>query len=234
MKKDKKKVVFFTGSGISAESGIPTFRGAGGLWNDYSIEDVCTAEGFLRDPELVHNFYNEMRQKVAAIQPNEAHKLIASLEKDYDVSVITQNVDNLHEKAGSTNVLHLHGEIMKVRAIDDDDVVIELTADNCKTTPDGFIQGHKVRPHIVFFEEYVPNMPEAFRIVREADIFIIVGTSLTVYPAASLPNHTFAPDIFYVDPEAARTPEMPLDVHIIRKTASEGLKEVINSECFKQ
>lgn len=232
--KNRKRVVFFTGSGISVESGIPTFRGSGGLWNNYKIEDVCTADGLLKNPKLVHDFYNKMRQRVSKIEPNEAHKIIADLEKDYNVTVITQNVDSLHEKAGSTNVLHLHGEIMKVQAIDDPDFIIELPEDDCCTTPDGFIQGHKVRPHVVFFGEDVPNMPKCYEIIRNADIFVIVGTSLQVYPAASLPIYTAASDIFYVDPQAARNPEMPLDVHIIRKTASEGLKEVINSECFKQ
>lgn len=182
----KKKLVISTGAGMSAESGISTFRDAGGLWENYPVMDVASADGFRRNPALIHRFYNERRRQLVSAQPNAGHLGLAALEKDYDVYVITQNVDDLHERAGSSKVLHLHGELMKVRAIDDESKVYTLHPEALDTTPDTVIDGHHVRPHIVFFQEAVPNFEPAVELVAEADVFVIIGTSLVVYPAAGL------------------------------------------------
>ncbi|MCM1405569.1 MAG: NAD-dependent protein deacylase, partial [[Clostridium] fimetarium] len=154
----KKKLVISTGAGMSAESGISTFRDSGGLWENYNVMDVASHDGFVRDPELVHNFYNARRRDLIAAKPNAGHLGLVELEKDYDVYVITQNVDDLHERAGSKNVLHLHGELMKVRAIDDETKVYTLRPEALETSPATVIDGHRVRPHIVFFQEAVPNI----------------------------------------------------------------------------
>ena len=171
---------------MSAESGISTFRDAGGLWENYNVMDVASADGFRRDPELVHSFYNARRKDLMKAAPNAGHMGLVELEKDFDVYIITQNVDNLHEAAGSSHVLHLHGELMKVRAIDDETKVWELHPDALETTPQTVIDGHHVRPHIVFFQEAVPNIEPAIKLVEEADVFVVIGTSLNVYPAAGL------------------------------------------------
>jgi len=217
----KKKLVISTGAGISAESGISTFRDAGGLWENYPVMDVCSADGFARNPALVHRFYSERREQLIKVKPNAAHFGLVDLEKDYDVYVITQNVDDLHERAGSSNVLHLHGELMKVRAVDDESKVYRLSPENCITTPETVIDGHHVRPHIVFFQEAVPNFDPATRIVSEADIFVIIGTSLVVYPAAAL-LHYAKPGIpvYYIDPKPA---SVPAGVNVIPLKASEGV-----------
>lgn len=220
----KKKLVFSTGAGMSAESGISTFRDAGGLWENYPVMDVASADGFARNPALVHQFYNERRHQLVKAQPNAGHRTIAEFEKLYDVYVITQNVDNLHERAGSSNVLHLHGELMKVRAINNESHVYELRPDNLDTTPDTLINGERVRPHIVFFQEAVPNFEPATKIVSEADIFVIIGTSLAVYPAAAL-LHYVKPGtpIYYIDPRPAAVPD---GVTVIKAGASEGLQRL--------
>ena len=209
---------------MSAESGISTFRDAGGLWENYPVMDVCSADGFERNPALVHKFYSERRQQLAGCQPNDGHRIVADLEKRFDVTVITQNVDDLHERAGSTKVLHLHGELMKARAIDDESLVFDLTPESCVTTPDTVIDGHHVRPHIVFFQEAVPNFTPATEIVGMADIFVIIGTSLVVYPAASL-LHYVRPGVpvYYIDPNPAAVPP---GVTVIRAGASEGLRQL--------
>lgn len=220
----KKKLVISTGAGISAESGISTFRDAGGLWENYPVMDVCSAEGFARNPALVHKFYSERRAQLLTCSPNNGHRALVELEKRFEVMIITQNVDNLHERAGSSNVLHLHGELMKVRAIDDDSKVFTLRPDRCVTTPETIIDGHHVRPHIVFFQEAVPNFEPATEIVRSADILAIIGTSLVVYPAAALLHYvrTGTP-IYYIDPNPA---EVPPGVTVIRATASEGIRQL--------
>ena len=193
---NKQKLVIFTGSGVSAESGIKTFRDAGGLWEEHRVEDVASVEGWYRNPELVLNFYNARRKQLVSAQPNQAHYLIANLEKKYDVNVITQNVDNLHERAGSTEVLHLHGELMKVRSTADEHLIYDVKEIN-KNGTDIYV-GDKcklesqLRPHIVFFGEAVPNMTIAIKLTANADILCVVGTSLAVYPAASL--------LYYVEP----------------------------------
>lgn len=217
-----KKLVISTGAGISAESGISTFRDAGGLWERYPVMDVCSADGFARDPALVHKFYNERRRQLQSCNPNAAHYGLVELEEAFDVTVITQNVDDLHERAGSRDILHLHGELMKVRAVDDDTRVYTLRPEACETTPETVIDGHHVRPHIVFFQEAVPNFEPATRIVSEADIFVIIGTSLAVYPAASL-LHYVRPGVpvYYIDPNPA---DVPPAVTVIKATASEGVK----------
>ena len=227
MKTDKPRLVISSGAGISAESGIKTFRDADGLWENYPVMDVASADGFRRDPELVHRFYNERRRQLIKAQPNDAHRILAELEKDYDVYVITQNVDDLHERAGSTKVLHLHGELMKIRSVSDPDYIESLDIEHLETTPaTRGKRGDLMRPHIVFFQEPVPNIEEAARIVSTADVFVVIGTSLVVYPAAGLLRCVRpGTPIYYIDPNPASTAGIP-DVTVIRKTASQGLKEL--------
>ncbi|MBD5189462.1 MAG: NAD-dependent deacylase [Bacteroidales bacterium] len=227
MKTDKPILVISSGAGISAESGIKTFRDADGLWENSPVMDVASADGFRRDPELVHRFYNERRRQLIKAQPNDAHRILAELEKDYDVYVITQNVDDLHERAGSTKVLHLHGELMKIRSVSDPDYIESLDIDHLETTPaTRGKRGDLMRPHIVFFQEPVPNIEEAARIVSTADVFVVIGTSLVVYPAAGLLRCVRpGTPIYYIDPNPASTAGIP-DVTVIRKTASQGLKEL--------
>lgn len=218
----KKKLVISTGAGMSAESGISTFRDAGGLWENYPVMDVASADGFRRNPALIHRFYNERRRQLVSAQPNAGHLGLAALEKDYDVYVITQNVDDLHERAGSSKVLHLHGELMKVRALDDESKVYTLHPEALDTTPDTVIDGHHVRPHIVFFQEAVPNFEPAVELVAEADVFVIIGTSLVVYPAAALLNYVRrGVPVYYIDPNPA---QVPVGVHVIKATATEGVE----------
>lgn len=179
-----QKLVVLTGAGVSAESGVKTFRDEDGLWENYHIEDVCTPEALLRNPELVLNFYNERRRQLKTVEPNCGHKLLAGMEKDFDVSIITQNVDNLHERAGSTKVLHLHGELTKARSIKNPSLIVDIDGDISlgDLAPDG----EQLRPHIVFFGEAVPMLEKAIHVVEQADILLIAGTSMAVYPAASL------------------------------------------------
>ncbi|MBD5415274.1 MAG: NAD-dependent deacylase [Bacteroides sp.] len=219
----KKKLVFLTGAGVSAESGIRTFRDANGLWEQYPVMDVCSATGFARNPALVHHFYNERRAQLPTVEPNAAHRAIAELEQRYDVRVITQNVDNLHERAGTPldHIIHLHGELMKVRALDNPALVYELKEPNLATTPETIIDGHHVRPHIVFFEEAVPMIEPAAEVVAEADIVVIIGTSMNVYPAAGLINYARRDArIFYIDPNPARVGER---VTVIAEPATRGI-----------
>lgn len=217
----KKKLVILTGAGMSAESGLRTFRDADGLWENYPVMDVASADGFARNPELVHRFYNDRRRQLIDARPNAGHIALADLEKYFDVYVITQNVDDLHERAGSTNVIHLHGELMKVRAIDDPSLIFTLTPPDLSTTPSTRIQGHLVRPHIVFFQEAVPMIETAIKIASEADIFVVIGTSLAVYPAASLVFYVpLTTPIIYIDPNPA---EVPPGVTVIRDKATTGI-----------
>lgn len=220
-----KKIVFLTGAGISAESGIPTFRSAvNGIWENYQVEEVATHKAIVNNPDLVYKFCNELRNKYAGCLPNSAHKMIADLEKDYEVYVITQNIDNLHEQAGSSNVLHLHGEINKVRAVDDYNLLFDYTED---ITPDTEIRRHKVRPHVVLFGENVPNIEIASKILCDADICVVIGTSFNVYPAAGLVSYVDIDNpIYYIDPDPAYTPDYP-DIKVIKATATEGMKELI-------
>lgn len=217
----KKKLVISTGAGMSAESGISTFRDSGGLWEQYPVMEVASADGFARNPALVHKFYNERRKDLLKAEPNAGHLGLVKLEELFDTYVITQNVDDLHERAGSSNVLHLHGELMKVRAIDDETKVYQLRPEAIETTPDTIIDGHRVRPHIVFFQEAVPNIEPAIELVQEADIFVVIGTSLNVYPAAGLLHYVRkGVPVYYIDPNPAN---VPAGVTVLKTGASEGV-----------
>ncbi len=224
-----KKIVVLTGAGMSVESGLKTFRDADGLWENYPVQKVATHEGWLADPTLVTNFYNMLRKKCWGVKPNEGHQLVAELEKNFEVTVVTQNVDNLHEMAGSTNVIHLHGELMKVcssNAPDDPRYQQTLTPENCEVEPGTKAgDGSLLRPFIVFFGEAVPMIETAAQAVSQADIFIIIGTSLVVYPAAGL-IHYARPDvpIYLIDPNPISAGGR---VQQIQKGASEGMKELI-------
>ena len=225
----KKKIVVLTGAGMSVESGLRTFRDSDGLWEEYPVQQVATHEGWEANPELVTNFYNMLRKKCWNVKPNEGHRLVAELEKNYNVTVVTQNVDNLHEQAGSTKVIHLHGELMKVcssRDVDDSRYIRELTPDDCEVKPGTKAgDGSLLRPYIVFFGEAVPNISLAAEEAQEADIFIIIGTSLNVYPAAGL-IHYVRPDvpIYLIDPNPVNAGGR---VEQIQKGASEGMRELI-------
>lgn len=212
---------------MSAESGISTFRDAGGLWEKYPVMDVASDVGFARNPALVHEFYNKRREDLLKAEPNEGHLILADMQKQYDMQVITQNVDNLHERAGQNNVLHLHGQLMQVRALDNPDLIFTLPDDNngsiC-TSPQTRIDGHLVRPNIVFFGEAVPNIEPAIDLASRADAFIVIGTTLAVYPAASLLQ--FVPrgvPVYYIDPKPAAVPDY---VTVLPYGASEGLKRL--------
>ena len=225
----KKKIVVLTGAGMSVESGLRTFRDSDGLWEEYPVQQVATHEGWEANPELVTNFYNMLRKKCWNVKPNEGHRLVAELEKNYNVTVVTQNVDNLHEQAGSTKVIHLHGELMKVcssRDVDDPRYIRELTPDNCEVKPGTKAgDGSLLRPYIGFFGEAVPNISLAAEEAQEADIFVIIGTSLNVYPAAGL-IHYVRPDvpIYLIDPNPVNAGGR---VEQIQKGASEGMRELI-------
>ncbi len=221
----KKKLIIFSGAGMSAESGLKTFRDNDGLWENYKVEEVATPEAWERDPKMVLEFYNQRRKQVFDAEPNKAHKIIAELEEDFDVEVITQNIDNLHEKAGSSKVLHLHGELLKSRS----------TAYPFKTYPmdtpelnwgDTCELGAQLRPHVVWFGEEVPNLGIAQKICEEADILVIIGTSLNVYPAANLVF--YAPEKaqkFLIDPANVLVRDLK-NLKIIQKKAEEGMEEL--------
>jgi len=222
----KKNLVVLTGAGMSAESGISTFRDSGGLWEQYPVEEVATPEAFARNPELVLNFYNARRRELLKAQPNEGHKGLAELENYFDVSIITQNIDNLHERAGSSHVIHLHGELMNARSTGDPSLVYRLSEDNPDIKlGDVCEKGYQLRPDIVWFGEPVPMIEEAIRITKQADIFVIIGTSMVVYPAAGLLNYVpKGVPIYLIDPKDVETYRN--DIHHIRKGASEGVKEL--------
>jgi NAD-dependent deacetylase len=218
-----KKLIVLSGAGMSAESGIRTFRDGDGLWEEYRVEDVCTPEAWERDPALVNRFYNERRKQMIEAMPNEGHVGLARLERYFDVRVITQNVDNLHERAGSSRVLHLHGELSKVRSERDPSLVTELQG---WELPPGATarDGAPLRPHIVWFGEAVPMIEAAAGIVSTADILVVIGTSLVVYPAAGLIHH--APRdarVFVIDPRVPGAVRGNPRVTCIEKGASEGV-----------
>lgn len=232
----KPKLVISSGAGISAESGISTFRDAGGLWENYPVMDVCSADGFARNPKLVHDFYNARRKDLIGKQPNEAHKILAQLEEYYDVYVITQNVDDLHERAGSSKICHLHGELMKIRSVSHPEYMESLDLEHLETTLETRGKnGDIMRPHIVFFQEAVPNMETACEWVREADVFVVIGTSLNVYPAAGLIYYVRpGVPVYYIDPNPANTDNLPVNVTVIKAKATVGmkkLKEILESSC---
>ncbi len=229
----KKKLVVLSGSGISAESGIPTFRGGDGLWNNVPVEEICTPGGWRRNPAGVLDFYNRLKERVREAQPNEAHLILAGMQKDFDVNVITQNVDNLHERAGSGRVLHLHGELTKVHPEDcynDEDgfsteYVIDVGYRPVKMGETGGPHKRQLRPHIVWFEEAVPNLTKAAYLVSEADILLIIGTSLQVYPAAGLYRYASPQCLIYmVDPSESPAAGVRGVTHI-REVATSGMRK---------
>lgn len=225
--KKKLKIVALTGAGMSAESGIATFRDSDGLWEQYDVQDVASAEGFRRNPELVINFANDRREQCAQAQPNEGHKIMAELEKDFEVCVITQNIDDLHERAGSTNVIHLHGELMKCCSVANLSKPLPLPEGRLRMTmEDKDERGNMLRPFIVYFGEPVPRMTDAMIEAQKADIFLIVGTSLNVYPAAGLVHYIpQGVPIFLIDPK-----DVPgaSGFHHFKMGGSEGMKEFKN------
>jgi len=220
----KKKLVVLTGAGISAESGLKTFRDSDGLWEGYDVYEVATPRGWKKNPELVLDFYNMRRQDVAKAAPNAAHKALADLEKDFDVHIITQNIDDLHERAGSTQVLHLHGEIFKMRSEQSEKLVYEIRGDI--KLGDLAADKAQLRPNIVWFEEPVPMIETAAAIAAEADIFVVIGTSLVVYPAAGL-VHYVAPFVpkFIIDKSIPETGYLR-NLTVIEKPATEGVKDL--------
>lgn len=230
----KKKIVVLTGAGVSAESGISTFRDAGGLWDNYNAEDVASIEGWHRNPGLMLDFYNARRSELKDVTPNAAHLAIAGLEKDFDVSVVTQNIDNLHERAGSSDILHLHGELTKVRP---EDCYNEADGFSTKYVSDiGYsaiylgdvgVDGAQLRPHIVWFGEPVPNIGKAAAEVEEADVLLIVGTSLQVYPAAGLYRYAASgTPIYIIDPSPLKVSD-PRLIHI-QEVATYGMETFKN------
>ena len=220
----KKKLVVLTGAGISAESGLKTFRDSDGLWEGYNIEDVATPRAWKKNPKLVLEFYNYRRKNVLDAEPNAAHVGLAELEKDFDVTIITQNIDDLHERAGSTNVMHLHGEIFKMRSERDETLVYDIKVDI--HLGDVAEDGAQLRPNIVWYEEAVPMIEEAVPVVHNADIFVVVGTSLVVYPAAGLVTVADASiPKFIVDKKIPYTSSV-YNLTAIEKPATEGVKEL--------
>lgn len=216
-----KKLVVLSGAGMSQESGLRTFRDMGGLWEEYDVTEVATPEAWDRNPELVNRFYNERRRQLQECQPNEGHRLLAELENDFDVRIITQNVDDLHERAGSTRVLHLHGELNKVRSTLDPNLILDLDGWELKLG-EKCPMGSLLRPHIVWFGEAVPAMDEAIEIASQADLFLVIGTSLNVYPAAGLVHYTPSGcPIYVVDPE--RPPISLKGVTFIEEKAGAGM-----------
>jgi NAD-dependent deacetylase len=221
---NKKHIVILSGAGISAESGLKTFRDSDGLWMGYNVEDVATPRAFAKDPQLVLNFYNERRRDVAAAKPNAAHIGLAELEKDFNVTIITQNIDDLHERGGSSRVLHLHGQIFQMRSVANVNTIYDIRGDinTGDLAPDGF----QLRPNIVWFEESVPMMEKAATLLNDCDYFVVIGTSLQVYPAASLLHYAppFLPK-FIIDKKIPSVSNYP-NLHLIEKPATEGVEEL--------
>ncbi|MFN3489835.1 MAG: SIR2 family NAD-dependent protein deacylase [Emticicia sp.] len=219
----KKKLVVLTGAGISAESGLKTFRDSDGLWENFNVEDVATIDGWHKNPALVQEFYNKRRAQAFTAQPNAGHFALAELERHFDVRIITQNVDSLHEKAGSTNIMHLHGELSKVRSVKDENLIYEIGA---KAVEMGDLaeDGGQLRPHIVWFGEMVPMIEPAADLCLNADIFVVVGTSMQVYPAAGLIGFVSddAPK-YIIDPNSPEVSSQYKNVSFITKTATVGV-----------
>ena len=222
-----KKIVVFTGAGISAESGLKTFRDADGLWAEYRIEDVCTPEALARNRALVVEFYNMRRREAAKCEPNAAHRAVAELERHFDVEVVTQNVDDLHERAGSTRVTHLHGELGKLRSMRNPDLIVELEGTE-QGLEDRGPDGALLRPHIVFFGESVPMFDRACEIAATADVMVVVGTSLAVYPAAMLVRYA-RPEvpIYLIDPGEPDTRMIRNPLHHIKEKATTGMRKLL-------
>jgi NAD-dependent deacetylase len=220
-----KRLVILTGAGMSSESGIKTFRDSGGLWEEYDVMEVATPEAWYNNRDLVLRFYNERRRQLKEARPNKGHTTLAALENHFEVQIITQNIDNLHERAGSTRILHLHGELTKARSTTDPSLLYNIgykdinAGDLCE-------KGSQLRPHVVWFGEEVPMMDEAIQITKKADIFVVIGSSLNVYPAAGLV--TYAPQkakIYVIDPADVTLP-LTRNVHVIKEPASVGIKQL--------
>ncbi|MEW5675975.1 NAD-dependent deacylase [Flavobacterium enshiense] len=225
----KKKIVILSGAGMSAESGIKTFRDADGLWEGHDIMEVASPIGWVKNPDLVLDFYNKRRAQLLEVEPNRGHYLVAELEKKHEVYVITQNVDDLHERSGSTNVLHLHGELFKVRSTKSDTLIYDWRKDLHLGDVDH--EGNQLRPHIVWFGEEVPAIDQAIKIVQDADILIVIGTSLQVYPAAGLISYANNQiPIYYIDPKPATMYDVANAVTVIPMTAGEGMEKIISYE----
>lgn len=232
-----KRIVILSGAGMSVESGLGTFRGGGGLWDNYPVEQVATPEGYAANPALVLEFYNKRRRELLTVEPNEGHKLVASLEKQFSVTVVTQNVDDLHERAGSTHVIHLHGELMKAcssREPQNPDYVCTLPSPDADIKlGDLAADGSQLRPFIVWFGEAVPKMEDAIDALAGVDAFVIIGTSLNVYPAAGLLNYVpSGVPVYLIDPNEV-TVNSNRSVVAIRKGASEGMRYLIDEYLYK-
>ncbi len=220
-----KKLVVLSGAGISAESGIKTFRDSNGLWENHRIEDVASPEGFERNPQLVLDFYNARRRQLKKAEPNTAHELLAELEDFFDVHIITQNVDDLHERSGSTKIIHLHGELIKARSVDNENEILEWKGDI--KIGDLHNDGSQLRPHIVWFGEMVPEMENAINIASKADLFLVIGTSLQVYPAASLIRYVPRDcEVFVIDPNLENTNSFTRNENYFKTSATEGMKKL--------
>lgn len=219
-----KKLVVLSGAGISAESGVKTFRDSNGLWENHRIEDVASPEGFQRNPQMVLDFYNARRKQLQEVEPNEAHLLLAKLEEYFEVHIITQNVDDLHERGGSSRIIHLHGELKKARPIDSESEIIVWEKD--LNLGDLNSKGVQLRPHIVWFGEMVPEMDQAVKIAETADVFLVIGTSMQVYPAASLiqfiPDHC---EVFVIDPNLDQN--FVAADHFLKTSATDGMRKLI-------
>lgn len=219
-----QKIVVLTGAGISAESGISTFRDSNGLWENHDIMEVASPEGFRNNPELVLNFYNLRRRQLKEVEPNSAHYFLKELEEKYEVVIVTQNVDDLHERAGSSKIIHLHGELLKARSVNNEEEIYDWHEDinlGDKTKSDA-----QLRPHIVWFGEMVPMMTEAIEEVSNADILLVIGTSLQVYPAASLIDYIeYGKPVYVIDPNSLSVPNNPF-IKIIKKKATEGILDL--------
>ncbi|MCQ2065661.1 MAG: NAD-dependent protein deacylase [Bacteroidaceae bacterium] len=237
---DKRKLVVLTGAGISAESGIQTFRGGNGLWDDEPVQAVASIDGWYADPERVINFYNKRRAQLSTVQPNRAHIILKELEERFNVTVVTQNVDNLHERAGSSHIIHLHGELTKVRPVDcytdrdwySERYVTDIGYEPIHMGDTGGPHNRQLRPHIVWFGEQVPNLELAVQEVSGADVLLIVGTSMQVYPAASL--YLYVPDscpVYMIDPDPAAAAHVSRVIHIQEKstTGMERFREMVTS-----
>ena len=219
----KKKLVVLSGAGISAESGVKTFRDSNGLWENHRIEDVASFEGFQKNPQMVLDFYNARRKQLREVEPNNAHLILAEFEAFFDVEIITQNVDDLHERAGSTKITHLHGELLKVRPIDSETEILQWKED--LNVGDCNAKGIQLRPHIVWFGEMVPEMEKAIKLTAEADIFLIIGTSMQVYPAAGLINYVPPScEVFVIDPNLENM--YAKYENFFKTSATEGIKKL--------
>lgn len=222
----KKKIVVLTGAGMSAESGLKTFRDANGLWEGHDVMEVASPQGFARNPELVFEFYNQRRRQLLQVKPNAGHEALVHLEEKFEVTIITQNVDNLHEKAGSSKVLHLHGELFKVRSTKNESLVMDWTKD--LNLGDLDENGHQLRPHIVWFGEMVPMLQPAIEITMQADILMIIGTSMQVYPAASLVNYVNSgTPIYFIDPRPNVSKNDFNNLTILAETAAKGVPSIV-------